>query len=443
MGLKASYYNYITPYKETSFLFFNCMTGALGLFTQEQRTAYMSYLEGNQPLDAELQNILVYGGFLIPETLDEKVLLRERMKKTRYNSSTLALTIAPTLKCNFACPYCFEAQGELAGPMSVDVQQYLIDFIRRKAREIRHLKVQWYGGEPLMAMDVVENLNEHIARIVEENKLEYSAQLITNGYLLTPEIAQKMKDWNVKGIQITLDGPPETHDRRRIPPDGAPTFYQILKNIKAAAGSQIPFVIRVNVDQDNIDQCERVLDIIEQEGLKEQAYLNFSPVRSFNADAVLNNCVADKDFASFHTILRSNLLARGFKATKTICPVPLGNGCSADLLNAYLIDPAGWMYKCWTDIGYPDLAVGHLGWEINTPDYYKLQQQEWAYMNYDPLEDEKCGKCKLMPICFGGCQKSRKINDSDCYKWKYQLDDIIKDIVKYRLYESMNQDRHF
>ena len=52
-------------------------------------------------------------GYLLPEKVDEKFLIKTNMMMERYNKSLLSLTIAPTMACNFRCVYCFE-QGHYA-----------------------------------------------------------------------------------------------------------------------------------------------------------------------------------------------------------------------------------------------------------------------------------------------------------------------------------------
>lgn len=45
-----------------------------------------------------------------------------------------------------------------------------------------------------MGMSVIESLSEQIIALCEEKELQYQAGIITNGYLLTPENAEKLKN---------------------------------------------------------------------------------------------------------------------------------------------------------------------------------------------------------------------------------------------------------
>ena len=52
---------------------------------------------------------------------------------------------------------------------------------------IKRFSVSWYGGEPLMALPIIEKLSEAFFRLCEENGVKYTESIVTNGYLLTKE----------------------------------------------------------------------------------------------------------------------------------------------------------------------------------------------------------------------------------------------------------------
>ena len=68
--------------------------------------------------------------------------------KAKFSKRIFRLTIAPTLDCNFDCPYCYENRRN--GKMSEEVQDALIDFIQNSVTsETSVMDISWYGGEPL------------------------------------------------------------------------------------------------------------------------------------------------------------------------------------------------------------------------------------------------------------------------------------------------------
>ena len=66
--------------------------------------------------------------------------------------------------------------------------------------------LHWYGGEPLLAISPIERLTKKFKKICKRFNIEYSASIITNGYLLTEDVCNKLLDLDITDAQITLDG---------------------------------------------------------------------------------------------------------------------------------------------------------------------------------------------------------------------------------------------
>lgn len=108
---------------------------------------------------ADLVEGLKQGEMLVDDDRDEykEMLLLSRM--ARFSTSTMGLTIAPTLGCNFCCPYCYE-KGQAHTTMTDEVADDLISFVRERAAGLSQLTVSWYGGEPLLRLDRIKSLTE-------------------------------------------------------------------------------------------------------------------------------------------------------------------------------------------------------------------------------------------------------------------------------------------
>lgn len=61
--------------------------------------------------------------------------------------------------------------------------------------------------------------------------LDYQADMITNGYLLTEKVVAMLPSLSISSLQITINGMKAVHDSRRCLKLGAPTFDRILQNI--------------------------------------------------------------------------------------------------------------------------------------------------------------------------------------------------------------------
>ena len=77
----------------------------------------------------------------------------------------------------------------------------------------------------------LRNLNQ-IKRLCKKYDKEYISHLTTNGYLLNLNTYNELvNEFNVRGIEITLDGDKNYHDKRRFLNNGKGTFEIIYSNI--------------------------------------------------------------------------------------------------------------------------------------------------------------------------------------------------------------------
>ena len=104
-------------------------------------------------------------GFLVDEDEDEVGRLREQAiswaNDIAYGNvpTSLEVVVDVTSACNFSCPYCFQDRRE--GHMSPEVQDALVRFVESRLTTGRydHLGIEWFGGEPLLAPDIIEHLS--------------------------------------------------------------------------------------------------------------------------------------------------------------------------------------------------------------------------------------------------------------------------------------------
>ena len=104
-------------------------------------------------------------------------------------------------------------------------------FVSNELHKHSKLTVAWFGGEPLLAMDIIEDLSLYFLDICAKLKKPYFSMMTTNGYLLTPKNIDKLKKCHITGYQITLDGLSNTHNRQRVGINGNGTWEQIISNL--------------------------------------------------------------------------------------------------------------------------------------------------------------------------------------------------------------------
>ena len=91
-----------------------------------------------------------------------------------YDTRTLSLIIAPTTGCNFACPYCFEPKKN-PKTMTREVEDRIIEYVRSRTLA-ENISLTWYGGEPLLAFDIIERLYDRIIAETEKKIISHAPE---------------------------------------------------------------------------------------------------------------------------------------------------------------------------------------------------------------------------------------------------------------------------
>ncbi|ATW26677.1 radical SAM/SPASM domain-containing protein [Candidatus Formimonas warabiya] len=440
--MKPSIYNFIWPTDDPrKVMLFNSLTTSLA----EVENLHIDLLNLPQfdydslPVDTkQFIDGLKQGGFVLDDEADELKILKFTYNSNKYNRLGMALTIAPTLRCNFACTYCYEQSGKSQDKrdgqnafMPEKVQQGLLKYIERAAKTVKSVFITWYGGEPLLGKEIIFNLTRKIIAITEENKITYFAGMITNGYLLTkdPDMVQKLKDSRIRSFQITLDGPPEVHNSRRmLKGNSGPTFDQVLEGIKLLTANELAVSLRVNVDRSNMDGALKILDILEENNLKDiPIQLGRISADTAGCKSIESSCATMEEFTVLNKTFHGTLRQRGFKTGQKPYYPHIAHTCGANRMNAFVLDPDGDMYKCWSEIGHKPARIGNI---VDIEQRSKQERMnEIRWLTWEPFEYEDCVKCKMLPICMGSCAyRAMFVNKDrpDCAEWKYSLEHYIR-----------------
>ena len=123
--MKTSFYN-LWIEENKNFFLYNTLTGAFVKVNSNNVNLIKNILKSpNDKVDVKNEEVfkqLFYGGFLIPDELDELKILKFRNMWGRFRGvDSFGLVIAPTLACNFRCLYCYQQIKEI--DMSEDVQK--------------------------------------------------------------------------------------------------------------------------------------------------------------------------------------------------------------------------------------------------------------------------------------------------------------------------------
>lgn len=155
-----------------------------------------------------------------------------------------------TAGCNLHCIHCRRmtvADQLLPQDLSTAESFELIDQIASFARPILILS----GGEPLFRPDIFD-----IARYATDKGLIVA--MATNGTLITPEVAGKIKDSGIRRVSISLDGADaETHDFFR----GEGNFELALEGMRHLRAVGLPYQINTTVAKHDVHQMDELYQL--------------------------------------------------------------------------------------------------------------------------------------------------------------------------------------
>ncbi|HET9951814.1 MAG TPA: radical SAM protein [Candidatus Eisenbacteria bacterium] len=272
----------------------------------------------------------------------------------------LHLIVLPTEACNLRCVYCYES-FELKR-MQPAVVMGVKALLERRVPTLDRLTVSWFGGEPLLARDIVEDVMSSVRESRRAHPdLTVTSDMTTNGLFLSPTALERLADLGVSEFQISLDGPKHLHDRKRVHPGGAPTFDRIWGNLVAAREARTPFEIqvRLHVDAENAAAIPEFLDDFRAAFDADPRFRLF--IRGLSRlggarDGELRILEGD-DRRRIIGDLKAQAAARGIPLAR----VPDEPGvCYAARGNSFVIRADGRVNKCTVALSHPANQVGVL-----------------------------------------------------------------------------------
>lgn len=430
---KQSDYNFVyDDLGADKVLLYNSRTGALAMLQEAQHLQFQQFItDGTEIKDADFLSNLLTCGYIVPKDVDEKFLIKAQMLEGRYNSQALSLTIAPTMACNFRCVYCFE-QGHYGNAiMDQATANAVIDFVKKNSNHIKLLHVTWFGGEPLIGLSVIEQLTREFVAFCQSKDITYHASIVTNGYLLTRDVAERLQACFVQSAQITVDGPRDVHNARRPLANGGGNYDTIIKNLSAAKDF-LQITVRVNVDTDNMEDAKKVMADLRGAGLLPGIQVYPGLVISYDNKYNGDKCLSDEAYSKYNL----RFLLENQLPVQKIYPVPKRNYCGADHNRSWVIDDVGNLYKCWNDIGIPEKSVGNICTKGSCLSSTALIER---YGSFDPMNNTDCSDCKMLPICLGGCPRNALDGERRCEYRKYAMHEYLLECAKHILAQPKHQ----
>lgn len=442
-----SRYNYFVR-RDDGVIGYNARTGKFALVTEAVFEALNRDVIGDVPdLDSLRGMGFVHEG-------EERELIDTRFQSMRARKDYLHLTLVPTLDCNLACPYCFQNKYRDSPVWSAETQDATLAFIRQRLAEgRREVQCVWFGGEPLLAKDIVLDMSDRISAVVSAGggRLNGGLRILTNAVLLDGETARELAAVGIKRAQISIDSLVYDGCKRRgvIDKSGAPSI--LVHHIRQAK-EHLSVDVRINVSAENVDDMPRIMDVLDENGLSGC----YGVARVHNHEEETGNerdlvsgaktglpkitrpaeptTVSRKDYSDFEL---DHFMPRLSGAAKLLPKLtPKGHFCAATQGHMFVIDPAGFVSRCWHSAGVPSEAFTNVHDVVEPP---PDAENTSAWLGYSPFRYRACTDCKVLPLCMGGCAHPRVFMDAKkppCEAIKFQIQDCVEAVAKALVLET-------
>lgn len=422
---------------DNKIIVFNTLTSSVIKLNQQM---YSLIFEKNifPENDLELQT-LVDMGFLVDAQLDENFRLETIRRSYQYSKDGItSAVIAVTTECNARCYYCYE-NGIARAPMSLKTADAIVDFLDKNCKT-RKLVIQWFGGEPLCAVDIIDRISDGLSA----RNIQFSSVITTNGMGVDTAILKKAKEkWNIKRFQVPLDALGNEYNRiKNYIPEVKSTnpFSVIIEHIHMILDAGFHVNVRTNFNPDNIEPTKKVLKYLATEFNGEKRFFAYpEPITGVGMSSVVDTkfnspihpylellLEARKLGFLCPTLLQEDNYLEGDEALSGIKLTSRPTGCYATLLNVFAIDSEGYIYKCHRLLGHKD--------KYSCGDVYNgilYNEVLKGFCDDRPCYDE-CNECALLPLCHGGCKVKKELygGHNACIAIKSIVNDVIRVYVK-------------
>ncbi len=320
--------------------------------------------------------------------------------------------------CNMKCEYCFAAQGDFGmkpALMSIETARQAMEFLLANSGQVKNLEVDFFGGEPLMAADMLKDLVVYCREREKDMGKRFNFTLTTNAVLLKDDII----DWVIENdisVILSLDGRKSTNDRCRRLNNGAGTYDLIVPHIqKMVARQPISYFTRGTFTQQNLDFSEDLEHLIQLGfecislepavgpdngySIQEQDLPRVLAEYERLTEVLLENYRQGKDIEFFHYNLN---LQRGSCLAKRV------TGCGAGI-EYLVITPEGDIYPCHQFVGDRTFYMGNILDGISNSHIARA-------FSSNQLKDKECRDCWARYFCGGGCHANAYYRSMDLKK---------------------------
>lgn len=321
--------------------------------------------------------------------------------------------------CNLDCEYCFYLDKEELYPETRSFRmddEVLENYVKQyiEAQEVNEVTFAWQGGEPtLMGVDFFRQAIRYQQKYRRPG-MQIQNSFQTNATLLDDEWGEFFKR-NKFLIGVSIDGPPEIHDKYRYDKRGRPSSEQVIRGLRILQKHKVDYNILCVVNKHNAEYPKEIYNYFKELGAE---FMQFIPaVEHFGGKNVSPRSVTARQYGKFLSAIFDewvvNDIGRIFVQIFDVAlEAWLGYNPSLCVFNetcgdALAIEHNGDLYSCDHYVT-PDYHVGNIAENTIQEMVDSTFQRKFGTDKRDTLP-EYCRSCEVKFVCNGGCPKNRFI----------------------------------
>ena len=328
-----------------------------------------------------------------------------------------ALCLHVSHDCNLRCQYCFASTGDFGTGrkiMDLETAKRAIDFVIQRSGSRRNIEVDFFGGEPLMAMDTVKATVAYARSIEKKAGKCFRFTITTNGVLLDDENIDYINR-EMSNAVLSLDGRPQVNDRMRKTVNGKGSYEVIVpkfQKLVAGRGTK-DYYLRGTFTHYNLDFAEDVMHMADL------GFRNVS-VEPVVGEETCGYALKDEDLPV--VLEQYEKLAEKLKDRTDVnffhfnvdlaqgpCVIKRLRGCGAGC-EYVAVTPEGDIYPCHQFVGNPAYKIGSL----SDGSFDMELSHRFSCLNI--YTREECRDCWARFYCSGGCSASNLLVNGDIKK---------------------------
>jgi uncharacterized protein len=323
--------------------------------------------------------------------------------------------------CNLACDYCYYSScGGQPGKIDKIDSTILEKFIKEyMSLSNGAASFAWQGGEPLFAgLDFFKEVVFLQAKYAPKNTI-ISNSLQTNATLITDEWAKFFKQYNFL-IGVSLDGPKEINDARRVTGHGMGSFDRVMRGIQYLRKNQVDYNILTVIHQDNVGRAGELIGFYQNEGFSHVQFIPCMDFRAQEPDRPGQYLITPEQYGqflceAFDIWYNEGNPSRSIRFFDNILSIYLNQEAELCIQRqtcpkTLILEQNGDAYPCDFYM-HDDFKLGNIGQDslidiLASPKYHD-------FLKLKPALPEKCKSCEYLKLCHGGCPRNRDWSQAD------------------------------